>query len=89
MKSGSNAEIQKLSVGNKTYSGNLVCEEFFDSLSALKEPNMSKIHSSASFLRFKCEYDMIIFFFFFRRDQDFYPVRKWCQEAALKPEIWG
>ena len=58
-KSDTGGDIQKLSVKGKIYSGKSVCDGLYDSLSSLKEPNMSHIHASSSYVRYKTDYDQI------------------------------
>ena len=56
----SSSRIQKLHVGNKTYSGDTVCDGFYDSLSSLKAPDMSHIHNSPAYSSILTDYDHII-----------------------------
>ena len=59
LKTNSSSDIKKLSVNNKIYTGEAICDGFYDSLSALKEPDMSPIHSSESYARCKSDVDQI------------------------------
>ena len=58
-KSKVSSKIQSLNVGNKVYSDKAVPDGFFDSLSSLKAPDMSKIHSSPSYQRAAFDYSTI------------------------------
>ena len=58
-KSGKSSKIQSLHVGNKVYSGKEVSDGFFDSLSSLKAPDMSGIHSSPSYQAALSDYNTI------------------------------
>ena len=53
------SKINSLKVGNKIYSGKAVPDGFFDSLSSLKSPDMSKIYSSPSFISTATDYSNI------------------------------
>ena len=59
-KSISSFNIQKLNVGNKVYSGGNVPDGFFDSMSALKAPDMSTIHETLSYKSVLSDYDHIL-----------------------------
>ena len=72
MKSNSSAKIQKLKVNNNIYVGKHVPDGFFDSLSNLKAPFMSSIHSSASFQSTNGLYEHIL---------------KICRDGIKIPEI--
>ena len=58
-KSGTSTKIQSLKVGQKVYSGTSVPDGFFDSLSSLKAPDMSKIYSSPSYQSTLSDYSTI------------------------------
>ena len=53
------SKIHSLHVGNKLYAGNSVPDGFFDSLSSLKSPDMTKIYSSPSFISAASDYSII------------------------------
>ena len=55
----SSARIKSLKVGNKVYTGNSVPDGFFDSLSSLKSPDMTKIYSSPSYQSAASDYATI------------------------------
>ena len=59
-KSSTSHQIQKLKVNDKVYFGSSVPDGFFDSLSALKAPNMSTIHNSHSYQSTLCDYEHIL-----------------------------
>ena len=71
-KSDSNTKIHKLKVGHKVFTGTLVSDGFYDSLSSLKAPDMTKIRSSTSFQSTVADYEMI---------------RKICSTGLKIPEI--
>ena len=54
------SKIQSLTVSEKVYRGEQVCDGFFDSLSKLKAPNMAPIHSSTSYMRIEQDYEQIL-----------------------------
>jgi hypothetical protein len=60
MKAGSADRIQKLTVGATTYSGSKVPDGFYHSLSNLKCPDMSTIHSSDSYRRYATDHHHIL-----------------------------
>ena len=60
LKSTSSTQIQKLKVGSKVYTGADVPNGFFDSLSALKAPDMSAVYSSSSYKSTLSDYQHII-----------------------------
>ena len=60
IKSVSSTKISELHVKDKIYKGDEVPSGFFDSLSALKSPDMSDIHSSAEFKSTLSDYSNII-----------------------------
>ena len=70
--SKSSLKIQALNVGDKVYSGTSVPDGFFDSLSSLKSPDMSSIHSSESYESTFSDYSTI---------------RKICEAGLRIPEI--
>ena len=53
------AKIKSLKVGSKVYNGNTVPDGFFDSLSSLKSPDMTKIFSSPSYQSAASDYSTI------------------------------
>ena len=53
------SKINTLNVGNKVYSGNSVPDGFFDSLSTLKSPDMTRIYSSPSYKSAASDYSTI------------------------------
>ena len=59
-KSNSSTQIQKLNVGKQVYSVSNVPDGFFQSLSTLKAPDMSSIHSSPSYKTTLCMYEHIL-----------------------------
>ena len=71
-KSVSSSKIHELLVNDKIYSGDLVPDGFFDSLSALKCPDMTSIHTSQSFI------DTL---------SDFKNILKICETSSRIPEI--
>ena len=54
------SQINVLRVGSKVYTGDDVCDGFFDSLSKLKSPDMSKITNSEAFSETIRDYNNII-----------------------------
>ena len=58
-KNSQSSRIHSLSVGDKVYTGDSVPDGFFDSLSSLKSPDMSNIHSSPSFQAVSSDYATI------------------------------
>ena len=54
------SSISTLNVGSRTFTGNNVCDGFFDSLSNLKEPDMSHIANSSSFAETLRDYNRIM-----------------------------
>ena len=60
LKSASTSKIQTLKVGVKSYKGSSVPDGFFNSLSSLKSPDMSHIHSSASYQSASDDFDQIM-----------------------------
>ena len=52
-------KINSLKVGKKVYTGNTVQDGFFDSLSSLKSPDMTKIYSSPSYQSAASDYATI------------------------------
>ena len=58
-KSSSSSKIQSLKVGKKVYLGKTVPDGFFDSLSSLKSPDMTTIHSSPSYQATLSDYNTI------------------------------
>ena len=60
MKSSSTTQIQKLCVGSKVYTGSLIPDGFYDSLSTLKAPDLSAIHASSSYQSALSDYEHII-----------------------------
>ena len=71
-KSVSSGKIHELCVNDKIYRGDMVPDGFFDSLSALKSPDMSSIHSFTHFGDTLC---------------DFRNILKICQTSSRIPEI--
>ena len=71
-KSQASSKINSLTVGTKVYSGSSVPDGFFDSLSSLKSPDMSIIHSSPSYKSALSDYTTI---------------RKICAAGLKIPEI--
>ena len=59
-KNGAQAKIQALNVSGKIYRGSRVADGFFDSLSALKAPDMTTIHSSSSYCQIKQDYEHVV-----------------------------
>ena len=59
-KSGTSKPIQKLKVSEKIYTCEHVPDGFYDSLSALKCPDMSGIHASSSYQAFNSDYKHIM-----------------------------
>ena len=59
-KQAASSEIHNLKVGNRLYTGNKVPDGFFDSLSSLKSPDMSPLHSSNSFQETLLDYENIL-----------------------------
>ena len=59
-KNASPSDIQNLKVGNKLYSGKNIPDGFFDSLSSLKAPNLSSLHSSPSFQETLLDYKNVL-----------------------------
>ena len=60
MKKNSSTKIQKLKVNDKVYSGSDVPDGFYQSLSTLKAPDMSAIHSSSSYQSTLGSYEHIL-----------------------------
>ena len=58
-KSASSA-ISTLKVGSKIFTGDNICDGFFESLSSLKEPDMAPIHESPSFQETLRDYRHVI-----------------------------
>ena len=58
-KGAKSSKIHSLKVGNKVYTGSNVSDGFFDSLSSLKAPDMSHIHSSPSYQSIFSDYSTI------------------------------
>jgi hypothetical protein len=54
------SSISTLRVGRKTFSGDNVCDGFFDSLSSLKEPDMATISTTPSFADTLRDYNHIL-----------------------------
>ena len=52
--------ISTLRVGNKIFSGDHICDEFYESLANLKDPDMSHIESSAPFHETLRDYNCIM-----------------------------
>ena len=71
-KSETSTKIQSLKVGNKVYTGSSVSDGFYDSLSSLKAPDMSSIHSTPSYQSALSDYSTI---------------RKICSAGLKIPEI--
>ena len=59
-KSGTSKPIQKLTVSGSVYTDSSVPDGFFHSLSSLKAPDMSEIHSSSSYQAFNADYEQIM-----------------------------
>lgn len=59
-KSGAQAKIQALNVTGKVYRDSSVADGFFDSLSALKAPDLTTIHSSSSYCQIKQDYEHVV-----------------------------
>ena len=59
-KSVSSSKIQELNVKNRVYRGTFVPDGFFDSLSSLKSPDMTEIHSSIHFKNTLSDYQNIV-----------------------------
>ena len=55
-KSAAAANIQKLSVSEKVYTGSKVPDGFYDSLSSLKAPDMTSVHASSSYQSCHADY---------------------------------
>ena len=60
VKSTNFTQIRKVNVGNKTFTGHLIPDGFYSSLSALKEPDMTTIHSSSSYQSTLSDYQHIL-----------------------------
>ena len=58
-KNGAQAKIQALNVSGKVYCDSKVADGFFDSLSALKAPDLATIHSSSSYCQIKQDYEHV------------------------------
>ena len=71
-KNKSSTKINSLKVGKKVYSGSSVPDGFFDSLSTLKSPDMTRIHSSPSYRA---------------ASSDFSTIRKICSAGLQIPTI--
>ena len=54
------SDIQNLKVGNRLYSGKNIPDGFYDSLSALKAPNLSSLHSSPFFQETLLDYENVL-----------------------------
>ena len=59
-KSENNGDINKLHVNEREYSGEIVPDGFFDSLSSLKAPDMASIHSTQEFQNTLLDYENIL-----------------------------
>ena len=59
-KATASTQIQKLTVGNKIYTGDLIPDGFYESLSSLKAPDMSTIHQSPSYKSTLSDYQHIL-----------------------------
>ena len=60
MKATATSQIQKLTVGDKTFPGSLIPDGFYSSLSSLKAPDMSEIHASPSYKSTLSDYQHIL-----------------------------
>ena len=60
LKSTSSTKIQKLNVDDKTFPGELIPDGFYSSLSSLKDPDMSMVHSSSSYQSTLSDYKHIL-----------------------------
>ena len=49
-KAATSGDISNLKVGHKTFTGNNICDGFFESLSGLKEPDMSIVTDTPSYM---------------------------------------
>jgi hypothetical protein len=54
------SSISTLKVGSRTFTGDNICDGFFDSLSSLKDPDMSSIANSSSFAETLRDYNHIL-----------------------------
>ena len=50
--SKSHSNIQKLTVGDKVYTGEAVCDGFFDSISSLKKLDLQSLEDSPTFSKY-------------------------------------